>query len=231
MKNLTILLLVFTVLISCSKQPKSMLVKGEIKGLKKGTLYLKKVQDTILKTVDSIYLEDESIFELSDEIESPEAYYLVLNNLDEDKIEFFGEKGEFIINSKLDKFVYSAKIKGHKNQKLLEEHRSMISKFNNQQLDLIKSEFDAKKENDIELAEKASKDYNNLIKRKYLYTTNFAVQNAKYEVAPFLALTELYDANIHLLDTINNSLSKKVKASKYGKQLDNYITKIKETEN
>ena len=85
--------------------------------------------------------------------------------------------------------------------------------------------------NDIDLAEKASKDYNNLIKRKYLYTTNFAVQNAKYEVAPFLALTELYDANIHLLDTINNSLSKKVKASKYGKQLDNYITKIKETEN
>jgi hypothetical protein len=44
-------------------------------------------------------------------------------------------------------------------------------------------------------------------------------------------LTELYDANIQLLDTINKSLSEKVKNSTYGKRLNTYITEIKDKEN
>ena len=47
-----------------------------------------------------------------------------------------------------------------------------------------------------------------------LYTTNFAITNGKYEVAPYIALTDLVDANLSLLDTINKSLSPEVKQSK-----------------
>jgi len=43
-------------------------------------------------------------------------------------------------------------------------------------------------------------------------------------------LSDLFNANIKLLDTINNSLSKKVKASKYGKELANFIAGIKKDE-
>ena len=68
------------------------------------------------------------------------------------------------------------------------------------------------------------------MKRRYFYTTNFAVKNADSEIAPYLALTELFDANIRLLDTINNSLSDKVRASKYGKELHEYIKDIKDKE-
>ena len=64
---------------------------------------------------------------------------------------------------------------------------------------------------------------------KYLYTTNFALRNADQEIAPYLALSELFDANIKLLDTINNSLSAPIKTSKYGKQLADYVEKIKES--
>jgi len=56
------------------------------------------------------------------------------------------------------------------------------------------------------------------------------VKNANFEVAPYIALTDLFDANIGLLDTINNSLTPSIKQSKYGKQLDVYIKKIKEVE-
>jgi hypothetical protein len=71
---------------------------------------------------------------------------------------------------------------------------------------------------------------NNLIKRKYFYTANFAVIHSDNEIAPYLALTELYDANIALLDTINNSLSPKIRDSKYGKKLEKFITEIKSKE-
>ena len=65
------------------------------------------------------------------------------------------------------------------------------------------------------------------MRRKYLYTTNFAINNKDSEVSPYLALTEIYNARINLLDTINNSLTAKVKASKYGKELQSFIEKIR----
>jgi len=43
-------------------------------------------------------------------------------------------------------------------------------------------------------------------------------------------LTDLYNANVSLLDTINNSLSKKVKKSKYGLELQKFIDTIKNSE-
>ena len=60
-----------------------------------------------------------------------------------------------------------------------------------------------------------------------LFTTNFAITNSDSEVAPYIALTEMYDASLKMLDTVNNSLSDKVKKSDYGKRLQEYLTKIK----
>ena len=71
---------------------------------------------------------------------------------------------------------------------------------------------------------------NGLVRRRYFYTTNFAVNHSDNEIAPYLALTELFDANITLLDTINNTLTPKVKISKYGKALGKFIADIKSKE-
>ncbi|MFZ3274125.1 MAG: hypothetical protein WA143_07615, partial [Lutibacter sp.] len=109
-------------------------------------------------------------------------------------------------------------------------HRAMAQKFNGKKLDLVVEKFEAQKINDTALLSKIDNEEKGLTRRKYFYTTNFAVIHAENEVAPFLALTELFDANIRLLDTINNSLSKEVKASKYGKELEKYIKEIKTTE-
>lgn len=232
MKKLLPYIIVISLVISCGKSHEgNMLVKGNIDGLKKGTLYLQKLKDTLLVTVDSIQLNGESNFILADNVESPEIYYITLGELSNEKIMFFGEEGEIIITSKLSKLATSVKITGSSNQILLDEYKAMIQKFNGKQLDLIKEKFEAKKTNDTliqlekELAEKK------LLRRRYLYTTNYAITHSDAEVAPFLALTELYNANIKLLDTVNNSLSEKVKASKYGLQLDAFVQKIKSEEN
>jgi uncharacterized protein DUF4369 len=231
MKKIISCIVLISLLISCGKTKNgSLIVTGNIDGLKKGTLYLQKFKDTVLVSVDSIKLKGESNYMLVDEIESPEIYYLTLDQKTDQKIPFFAEKGKITITTKLSKFVNSAKVLGSKNQALLEEHNDMVIKFRGKQLDLIKEKFDAQKNNDTALLSKLEKQETSLIKRKYLFSTNFAVNNAKYEVAPYIALTELYYANIRLLDTINNSLSKKVKATKYGLELESFIKNIKETE-
>ena len=231
MKKLLPLFIVLSLVISCGKSHQgTMLVKGNIDGLKKGTIYLQKYVDTLLVSVDSIQLNGESNFTLADDVLSPEIYYLAINEVPGESIFFFGEKGEITITSKLPKLKYSAKITGSKNQELLDEYNEMASKFSNKQLDYIKEKFDAQIIEDQEQLIKTEANEKNLLKRKYLYTANFALMHKDAEVSPYLALTELYYANIKLLDTVNNSLSKNVKASKYGVQLDEFIGKIKKTE-
>jgi len=228
MKKLLSYIIVGITLFSCNTEKSgNLVVKGNIDGLKKGTLYLQKFKDTLFVSVDSIQLNGESNFTLTDNIENPEMYYIALDKKENQRIPFFGEKGEILITSKLSKFETSAKISGSKNQVLLEEHRAMILKFNGKQLDFIKEKFEAQKNKDTALLSKIEREEKNLIKRKYYFSTNFAVNNGKFEIAPYIALTDLYYANIKLLDTINNSLSKKVKKSKYGIELNEFIENIK----
>lgn len=231
MKKIISVLIIVLVVISCGKSHEgSMLVKGNIDGLKKGTVYLQKYIDTLLVAVDSIQLNGESNFILADDVESPEIYFIAINEVPDENISFFGEKGEITITSKLPRLQYSAKITGSTNQDLLEEYNEMASKFNGKQLDFIKDKFEAQKNKNEEQLIEVEKNENNLLKRKYLYTANFAMTHPNAEVSPYLAITELYYANVKLLDTVHNSLSKQVKASKYGEQLTEFIKNIKKLE-
>jgi hypothetical protein len=232
MKKVIFYFSILGLFLSCAKNKTgNMIVNGTIDGLKKGTVYLQKMKDSVLVSVDSVQLNGEGVFTLVDNVESPEIYLLQLDNIEDKVIQFFGEKGEITISSKLPKFSFAAKVSGSENQKILEEHEAMDRKFNGKQLDLIKEKFEAQKENDTALVSKIEKEEENLIKRNYLFTINFAINHSDNEVAPYLALTELYYANIKYLDTVNNSLSKKVKASKYGRALQEFIENIKKTEN
>lgn len=214
-----------------AKKEGNMIVNGQIKGLKKGTLYLQKIKDTTLVSVDSITLLGNDLFTLTDNVESPELYYLTFDGNTTDKyLMFFGEPGTITINDEIDKFGINPKILGSKNQELLDKYNSIATRYKDQNLELIKESFLAqqlKNEDSIAAVEKKS---NSLLRRRVLYATNFAVSNADFEVAPYIALSQLGNANIKLLDTINNSLSEKVKTSLYGKKLANYIANIKKNE-
>ncbi len=231
MKKIIKVVFIGLMVFSCSdKKENTMFVQGEVKNLKKGTLYLQKMKDTLAVTVDSIALDGVNTFTLSDEVESPELYFLSLDKSPSKQITFFGEKGTITINTKLDKFRFGATINGLTNQQLLDEYNEMKRKFNDKRLDLIKADFEVKGSQDSIKIDSVRNLINGLIKRRYYYTTNFAVNHSDNEVAPYLALTELFDANIALLDTINNTLTPKVKASKYGKALEKFIAGIKSKE-
>lgn len=208
-----------------------MIVKGQIKGLKKGTLYLQKMKDTVLVSVDSMALLGSDKFTLADNVESPVMYYLTFDgNTNEKRLMFFGEKGEITINDNIEEFGFNPEITGSKNQEVMNDFKKIDNKFRDQRLDFISKDFEVRKTGNDSLIKEVEADYRKMMRRRFLFTTNFALANADSEAAPYIALSELFDANIMLLDTINKSLTDKVKSSDYGKRLDKFVTKIKTKE-
>ncbi len=231
MRHLFLIIVFLIALVGCETKHKDFFIlKGEIKGLTKGILYLEKVRDNKYVLVDTFRVKNDGIFEMSDSLYSPEVYYLRLKEKPNEEIQFFAEQGNISINSKLDKFSSKAKISGSENQELWTKYQGIMSKFNDENLDLVKEKFMAQKDENHSKVDSLEQIYKKHVKRKYLYATNFAVKNADKEVAPYIALSDLYDANIYLLDTIEKSMNAQIKSSMYGKKLTEFVKKIKATE-
>jgi hypothetical protein len=228
MKKILVLLSIALVF-SCGKEQHDFTLKGHVKGLKKGTFYLQKQQDSIMVIVDSLEVNGSSDFELHSNLEAPQILFLKLdkNDLDDGRIAFFADKGITEINTTLKSFNFDAKIKGSKQQETLEEYLSMMSKFNDKNLDLIKERFDAQKANDTTKSIDLDAQYNSLLKRKYLYTINFAINNKDSEVAPYLALTEIPNTSVKFLENIYDALDDTIKSSMYGTKLKTTIEERK----
>ena len=227
-KIIFLLVAVFAFLNSCSDTPKDMLVNVSVKGLKKGTLYLQKVEDSLIVNVDSISVNTETPFTLEADIESPELFYLFLDrkstNPNDDRILFFGEEGSITLETSLENYFLGAKISGSVAHNILEEYQKMKKQFQNKRLELFKAYFEAEKANKKDTLPILTAASQNLEKRQLLYTINYAVSNADSEVAPYLAITEFPAKATSFLDTLQKSLSPKVKASKYGKMLEKYLS-------
>ena len=218
--------LIFNLLIltfSCSTNETKMIVSGNIDGLKKGTIYLQKQQDSVIVSIDSILVEGNSNFKLETEINEPDIYYLYLDKNDGDSlndiISFFGNNGKINIRTSLKNFDSSYTVSGSKNTELLQEYFSIIRKFNLQNLDLLEIFYKAQMENNQAKIDSVNTQIENLIKRKYLYTLNFATNNSEFEISPYLAVSQIGDANQEFLLKLYDTLPEKIKNSKYGKIL------------
>lgn len=227
MKKYVVFLALILIAVACSRKETNLIVKGNIEGLKKGTLYLQKIEDTLLVNVDSVVIRGDANFILEDYISSPQIMYLYLDKVDnkdyDERIEFFAEEGEITINTTLKNFEVDAKVTGSTNQEKLTEYRTMMRRFNDRNLELIQQNFEAQRDDNEDLLLATNEEYDRLLKRKYLYTVNFAVNNKDLELAPYLALSEVFDANIRFLDTIYNSITPEVKKSRYGKELKDFL--------
>ncbi|MDP5093127.1 MAG: DUF4369 domain-containing protein, partial [Polaribacter sp.] len=150
-KIITIFITSFTIF-ACSKKDGNMIVEGQIKGLKKGTLYLQKMQDTALVSVDSIKLIGKETFRLTDQVDSPVMYYLTFDgNTTDKRILFFGEEGVITINDNVEKFGINPVISGSKNQEVMDKFNVINKQFQSERLEFIKKDFEAKKSNNEEL--------------------------------------------------------------------------------
>ncbi|PHQ28259.1 MAG: hypothetical protein COA80_02330 [Leeuwenhoekiella sp.] len=231
-KNLLVYCLLFSTLLSCSKSGNFVLT-GKVNGLRKGVLYLQKVEDTVLVNLDSVVVDGDPEFELYADLKEPQVVYLTLEKVDasdyDDRILIFAEPGEMTLNTSLKNFQSQVAITGSENQLKLDEYNKVLRRFNDENLNLIKKSFEVRKDENEDSIVFYDQKIQNLIKRKYLYTVNFAMNNKDYEIAPYLAVSEIFDANVKYLDTIYKSLEPKVRRSKYGKVLKDYIEERENT--
>lgn len=236
MKKSLIAFVSLLLLASCAKNESktNLHVTGNIKGLKTGTLYIQRVVDSALVAIDTIKIDGSSAFESDIDLKSPEMLYLFLdrgvsNSLD-NNILFFAEPGNINIDTNLDSFLSGAKITGSKNQDLYEEYRKISSRFRDENLTLLEQKFNAIKSNNKKAIDSLSAKQDSNTKRRYLYATNFAINNKDYEVAPYVALSDIYDINLKYLDTIQKSMTPKVAQSLYGKKLTKYVAEVRTQE-
>jgi hypothetical protein len=233
MKHFYTALFSVLILASCKQSPteNTMALSGQIKGLKKGVLYLQHIPDSTLVVIDSVLINGDGNFSFKTEIESPEVFYLYLvkkdNNDINDRITFFGEPGNISINTQWNSFDLDPDIKGSISHEKFVEYRSMMSKFNIQDISLLEQAFKANSSNNQQLFDSIQilSERNTL--RSYLFALNFAMINSDSYVAPYVAITDVSNANVKFLDSIYKKLSPEVAISKYGKSLKKLIISSK----
>lgn len=232
MKKISLLIVAVCCLFACSKEESNLTINGRVQGLKKGTLYLQKIEDTSLVTLDSVVVNGSPNFTFKTQIESPQVLYLFLNKVDgtdlDDRVLFFAEPGEMTVHTTLENFEGDVVVEGSKNQEKLMEYRKMMQRFNTKNLEIIKANLEAQQSQNEELLTATANDYNSLLRRRYLATVNFALNNKDMEVAPYLAISEVFDANIKYLDTIYKSLTPEVRESRYGQSLESFLDERRE---
>ena len=234
MKKVLVVSLVLISIFACSKKETkegNLHITGNIKGLSQGKIYIQKVEDTSLVVLDSIIFKGNSNFESYLNIDSPEVLYFFLdrgqtNSLD-NSLPVFVEPGEVTVNTKLKEFFNAAQITGSKNHELWNEFKEINSKFTNENLSIMEKRLQNELDFNAERQDSIDKAYEKLLKRKYLYVANFATNHADFEIAPYLALTEIADINVSYLETIADKMSPEVAESKYGKILQKHIEEIK----
>ncbi|WP_430399203.1 DUF4369 domain-containing protein [Flavobacterium sp.] len=236
MKKILIVGISLITLIACNKNEEGndLHLTGNIEGLSQGKIYIQKIQDNSFIVLDSIEIKGDSNFEVIIPLEEPEMLFLTLDrgqsNSIDNSLQFFAEKGKMNITSKLKTFYTAAKITGSKNQELFEEFNSFNSKFNDENLVLTEKRIKNQMTKNVSNADSINTAFDKLKIRKYRYTANFASTHGEYEIAPYLAVSEIADINIAYLDTIQKHLTPNVAKSKYGKMLDEHIKTRKASE-
>lgn len=237
MKNFVWMASLLLVLIGCKNESKSespSVLKGEIKGAKMGKLYVFQSQDSIVKILDSVTFDGNGKFEFGLNFTEPDVVYVGFDkgntqSADNNLIVFLNP-GVTTLETSVEKFYANAKVTGSVNHEKWEEYKKTMSRYGNKNLELIELHFKAVRNKNQTAVDSIENLQNKFLKRKYLHTLNFALLNKDHEIAPFLLLSEIPDANVKFLDSINKSLSTKVKKSKYGKMLNEYIIEIKNSD-
>lgn len=229
MKKIIALFGLVLLIASCSNNPTGNLqIQGNIKGLKKGTLYLQQLQDSTMVALDSIELNGDGNFMFDTNIDEAQLLYLNLERKDDnefnDRIRLFAEPGQITLTTSWNTFDIDPEISGSKSHEHFEEFQKMMSRFNNKNLELMQQAIAFNQKGDQAGMDSILEVNNKNELRRYLFAINYALNNKESVIAPYIAVVEIPEANPKFLDSIYSVLPENVANSKYGKQLKSLLT-------
>ena len=122
----------------------------------------------------------------------------------------------------------SFEVKGKENIKLMETFQSFEKQFLSRREELNDVRKILIQLNEPERVDSIQGLLESLTLKSYLFTANFAINNADFEIAPYLALTKISDAQLPILESIEEKLSPQVRKSKYGKRFIEFLENKKQ---
>ena len=209
----------------CNTNNEGLNLNLQIEGLKKGEIIIKKLSDSAFVSLDSFQINGNNKINFKYMLAEPEMIYLDLNLNDGSStktMNFFAENSKIYIKTSLENYGFNMSVKGSINDSIYRNYISFNKKFNNQKLDLYERSFKNIKSNNKDSLEIIENLIININTRQFLHNANYAVRNSTYEVAPYIAITDLYESK-KILDTIYKSLDEKIIGSKYGVQLKKWL--------
>lgn len=231
MKKVLSLLFAIIIMASCKHTNSNKFsISGSIDGIKDGTLFLKRLQDSVLIDVDSALFNGNSDYTLTTDINQTEIMYLHLDVKDgsefNDRLLFFAEDTTMTFNSSLNKFEEDAVITGSKNQAIYAIYKANSDKLNKVYTDIVKRSMSLTEETrTVVIIDSINTAYDKYLRKKVLYAINYAQLYKDKEVAPYILITDAIDANSILLDSVFKKMPKKIQTTVYGKQLSVLIKK------
>ncbi len=197
----------------------------EIEGLKKGIIYLEKISDSSMVVIDSVLYNGNNSIQFQGKIDEPEIMIISLtfeNETNPKRFPFFVEKSNIILKTRLKDFGFKVDSRGSKNDSIYRQYLQINKRFNNEKLDLISKSLGFQKSGNKDSISFYDSKLVSVNKRQFLHNANFAMRYSNYEIAPYIAITDLRESSA-ILDTIYKSLGNGIKNSKYALELKNLI--------
>ena len=224
-------------MIACDKEDRNtMIVEGNIDGLKVGTIYLQQFVNDKLTNIDSVVANGNGKFTFKRHLESPEVFFIYLDLKKQagtdlgDRLMFFGEPKLITINSSYDMFEVKANISGSQSQKDYGEYAHTMRQFGMRNAELLEQQVNAFKAGKTSLVDSlnAASEKNNF--RRHLFVLNYALTHPDSYITPYVVLVDAPNTRVKYLDSIYGKLNKEVANSKYGKEFKNYIEEARKAE-
>jgi hypothetical protein len=141
--NLRILLLI-AVLFGCQSNKNKLDLNFKVKGLKKGKITLKKLNDSSYSKIDSFTVKGDEIINFTYGLKEPEMLFLDLDFADGSEtksLSFFAENNKMDVITSLDNYGYNVLVKGSRNDSILRDYISINKKFNDEKFRSISKIF------------------------------------------------------------------------------------------
>jgi len=227
MKKIMLLCAAALLGVSCAGDANQSLLSGNIRGIKKGTLYLQQIVDTTVVVLDSVVFSGDGQFEFNPEVIEPSLYYLYLDRKDEnpynDRLPIFLEDSKIHVDAAWDTFAVTAKVSGSKIHDQYTEFQQMMSKFNQQNLALMQQAMAMDPKTQQKAMDSLLDKNNKNELRRYLFAINYALNNRNSVIAPYVAVVEIPEASPVFLDSIYRSLPPEIAQTSYGKALETLL--------
>lgn len=228
MKNALLFFSAMMVLLSCSgKQPDEFRIRGKVKGVESGLIYLQKVEEGTWIKIDSAIIKSGS-FSFTGSQAQPEIRYLVLKG-GNSSVPFFNGNYEIDMVVDLDT-VENSIVKGSPDQDIYQQYVKKSEELSAKSDAIYESWKKAKAANDTAAMESLNKQSEEMEGQEKQMIVDFAKEHRTSVVAPYLVIKNGWQFDLKELQDLAAAMDTSLKRSIYQQSIIRRIDILKSVE-